>query len=117
MAKGIAQLGITFLLGLFTNGSYAVSAVDIVVTEIIADSPALIDTRGDWFAFCGPNASEYGLSAGAFEDVSADCLKIESDLLILPLVYLNLACHTNPESLFQGKKNNSRQRGEWDEQA
>ena len=103
MAKGFARLGILFTSLLTANGAGAATVADLLISEIMVNPAAVSDTRGEWFELYNPTDQEINLRDNGIGDDGRDSHKFETDLLILPVGCLTLACGPSgrPSSLFR----------------
>ena len=92
-AKGIAHFGLLLSLSLCINPVHAVTASDLLISEVMANPGALSDARGEWFELYNPTTEVINLHEVTIGD---DRHKIESDLLVLPGEYLTLARYLDP---------------------
>jgi len=90
-AKGIAHLGLIYLILLFPTQSLASMVSDFLITEDMVNPAAVSDTSGEWFELFNPTNEAINLNRISIGDDGSNRQTIESDLLILPQHYLVLA--------------------------
>ena len=95
-AKGIARLGLACIVAGAFNTSYAMSVSNLVISEIMANPAALPDAQGEWFELFNPTDEIINLRDVSIGDDGSNSHKIETDLLILPSMYLTLARSHDP---------------------
>jgi len=96
MARKIAQLGLICSIVFSFNTGFAASVGDLLITEVMANPAALSDTRGEWFELHNPTDQEINLRGFSIGDDGSKRHSFDTDLLILPGVFLTLARSSNP---------------------